>query len=300
VPDYLDYDIWCGPAPLELPRRNTSFGTVHYDWHWFWAYGNGDFGNQGPHQVDIGRWFLGEDSLAPFAMSVGGRLGYKDSAETPNTLTAYFGYKTPLIFEVRGLPTDKASQSGSWKMDSYKGVSIGNVIECEHGYVVIPTYTEAVIHDKDGKEIARFDGKKKRDATADATPTGLSAESSGHHGNWVDAIRSRNPKELHAEIREGHLSAGLVHCGNISYRLGACKPPGEIKESLKDNKTLAEAFDRMAGHLEANGVDLAKDNLQLGLPLKFDPEAEQFADNPQANEMRTRKYRAPFVVPEKV
>jgi hypothetical protein len=105
---------------------------------------------------------------------------------------------------------------------------------------------------------------------------------------------------LHAEILEGHLSAGLVHTGNISYRLGARKAPGEIKEALVDNKGLAEGFDRMAGHLEANGVDITQDNVQLGLPLKFDPRKERFVDNPQANELLSRNYRQPFVVPAKV
>ena len=301
VPDYIDYDIWCGPAAKEAPRRNGSFGTVHYDWHWFWNYGNGDYGNQGPHQVDICRWFLGENAIAPFAMAAGGRLGYKDCAETPNTLIVYQGYKIPMLFEVRGLPANKAAQNTGWKMDNYKGASVGNVIECENGYVVVPSYTEAIIHDKDGKEITRFNGRSKREATEDTkNPAGLSADSGGHHGNWIAAIRSRKPSDLHAEILEGHLSAGLVHTGNISYRLGATKQPGQIKEALQDNKSLAEAYDRMAGHLDANGVDLAKDNVQLGLPLKFDPQTERFIGNDQANALVSRNYRPPFVVPDKV
>ncbi len=300
VPSFIDYDLWCGPAPNDPPRRNGSFGSVHYDWHWFWNYGNGDYGNQGPHQVDIGRWFLGESAIAPFSLAVGGRLGYKDSAETPNTLIIYHGYKTPLLFEVRGLPESKAAQEQGWKMDKYKGVSVGNVIECEHGYVVIPSYTEAIIYENAGKEITRFNGKQKGKTEEGTTPTGLSAESGGHHGNWIAAIRSRNRKDLHAEILEGHLSAGLVHTGNISYRLGALKAPGEIKEALADNKSLSEAFDRMAGHLEANGVDITKDNVQLGVPLKFDPRRERFVGNAQANELVTRNYRQPFVVPAKV
>ncbi len=301
VPDYIDYELWCGPAPHEPPRRKTGFGTVHYDWHWFWNYGNGDYGNQGPHQVDICRWFLGEQAIAPFAMAVGGRLGYKDSAETPNTLVVYQGYKTPMIFEVRGLPQNKESQEKGWKMDQFKGVSVGNVIECEHGYVVIPSYTEAIIYGLDGKEITRFSGRRKKDAAQEgSTPTGLSAESGGHHGNWVSAIRTRRSKDLHAEILEGHLSAGLVHTGNISYRLGARKQPAEIKEALQADKPLAEAFDRMAGHLEANGVDITQDNVQLGLPLKFDPKRERFVDNAQASQLVSRQYCKPFVVPEKV
>lgn len=300
VPDYIDYELWCGPARNEPPRRNGSFGTVHYDWHWFWNYGNGDYGNQGPHQVDIARWFLGENAIAPFSLAIGGRLGYQDSAETPNTLIVYHGYKTPLLFEVRGLPRDKASQSEGWKMDSYKGVGVGNVIECENGCVVVPSYTEAIIYDKAGKEVTRFDGKKKGKTDGVNTPVGLSAESGGHHGNWIAAVRSRKSEDLNADVLEGHLSAGLVHTGNISYRVGARKAPGEIRESLADHKGMAEAFDRMAGHLEANGVDITSDKAQLGVPLRFNPRTERFVDNAQANEMLSRDYRSAFVVPAKV
>src|SRR5206468_4137355 len=106
VPDYIDYDLWCGPAPLAPPRRNgPKNGPIHYDWHWFWDYGCGDLGNQGIHQMDIARWFLGEDALSPRVASIGGRLGYEDDGETPNTQFVFHDYeKAPLIFEVRGLP----------------------------------------------------------------------------------------------------------------------------------------------------------------------------------------------------
>jgi len=300
VPDYIDYDLWCGPAPLELPRRNGNFGPVHYDWHWFWSYGNGDYGNQGPHQVDLCRWFLGEEAIAPFSMAIGGRLGYKDSAETPNTLMVYHGYSTPMLFEVRGLPKSKAEQGSGWQMDRYRGVGVGIVVECEHGTIIVPSYTEAIILDPDGKEVTRFADAKAPGSAGVTTPTGLSAEGGGHHTNWIGAIRSRRKEDLNADILVGHLSAGLVHTGNISYRLGALRPPNEIREAIKDRPETTEAFGRMAAHLDANGVDLTQDKLTLGMPLHFDPQAERFLDNPQANQQVMRRYRAPFVVPEKV
>ncbi len=302
VPDYIDYDLWCGPAPKDPPRRNGSNGPVHYDWHWFWNYGNGDFGNQGPHQVDVCRWFLGEDAIAPFSMAVGGRLGYRDSAETPNTLIVYHGYRVPMVFEVRGLPETQAQQSGSWKMDRYKGVSIGNIIQCEHGYVVVePDYQEAVIHDNDGKVMLRMNGRPDgAGAEGGNRPMGLTGDSGNHFGNWIAAVRSRKRAELNADIEEGHLSAGLVHTGNISFRLGARRSPGQIKEALQSDRSLAEAFDRMAGHLEANGVDLAKDLLELGAPLKFQPRQERFIGDAAANALARPDYRAPFTVPRKV
>jgi hypothetical protein len=68
-------------------------------------------GNQGIHQMDIARWFLGVNELSPRVMSVGGRLGYDDDGETPNTQVVYHDYeKAPLIFETRGLPKSKDMQ----------------------------------------------------------------------------------------------------------------------------------------------------------------------------------------------
>ena len=85
------------------PRRNRKplrRERFHYDWHWFYAYGNGDMGNQGIHQMDVATWFLGETQLSPRVMSIGGRLGYEDTAETPNTQIVYHDYESaPLIFE---------------------------------------------------------------------------------------------------------------------------------------------------------------------------------------------------------
>ena len=46
--------MWLGPAEKRPFNRNR----FHYNWHWHWDYGNGDSGNQGPHQFDIARWGL--------------------------------------------------------------------------------------------------------------------------------------------------------------------------------------------------------------------------------------------------
>ncbi len=72
VPKYINYDLWTGPAPLVAPHRNNpKNGPVHYDWHWINLYGNGDVGNQGIHQMDVARWFLGE-GLPQSTLSIGG------------------------------------------------------------------------------------------------------------------------------------------------------------------------------------------------------------------------------------
>ena len=78
IPKNINYDLWSGPAPiLPLTRKN-----LHYDWHWIWAYGNGDLGNQGIHQMDIARWGLGVNAISDTVFSYGGRLSYEDAGET--------------------------------------------------------------------------------------------------------------------------------------------------------------------------------------------------------------------------
>ena len=275
VPASIDYNLWTGPAPLVPLRRKN----LHYDWHWVWPTGNGDLGNQGIHQMDIARWALNANELSPQVFSIGGRLGYVDDGETPNTEIVFHNYQAaPLIFEVRGLP----SHAGSDKMGQYRGASIGVVIDCEHGYMVVPNYTGANAYDKDGNEIKKFDG------------------GGNHYANFFKAVRSRKPGDLNAEILEGHLSSALCHTGNISYRLGAEKNPREIFDAIKSDKEATESFGRFEEHLAVNGVDLVKTKATVGAFLKMNPKSERFTNNTKANEMLTRDYRHPFVVPEKV
>jgi predicted dehydrogenase len=271
VPATVDYNLWCGPASLTPPRR----GHFHYDWHWFWNYGAGDLGNQGIHEMDVARWFLGENVLSPRVLSVGGRLGYEDDGETPNTLIAFHDYKAaPLIMEVRGLP----EKAGSKAMDKYKGADIGIVVECEGGYVRVKDYLEAIAFDKEGKEIKRFEGAVN------------------HFDNFIKAVRSRNESDLNAPIREGHLSTSLCHTANISYRLGSHASADAIREQIKSDPDALPTFDRMAEHLAANNVDLNQTPMTLGLVLNMNPGNEQFIKAKKANHLLAVKPREPFVI----
>lgn len=280
VPKTVDYDLWCGPAPLDPPRRNSKKnGPIHYEWHWFWEYGNGDLGNQGIHQMDIARWVLGEPEVSPRVLSLGGRLGYDDDGQTPNTQIVFHDYAAaPLIFEVRGLP----AANGSTKMDDIRGASIGVVVDCEGGSIVIPSYTKAMVYDADGKEIKTYDA------------------GGDHFANFIQAVRSRKVADLHADIAEGQVSSALVHAGNISYRLGQKLSPPALLDTVKGNSDLAESLGRMEAHLGANLVDLYQTPLVMGAALKMHPRTERFTHNEEANRLLKREYRSPFVVPEKV
>jgi predicted dehydrogenase len=280
IPTTVHYDLWCGPAE----KRELFRPKMHYDWHWDFNTGCGDLGNQGIHQMDIARWFLGEKTLAPRVISVGGRLGYDDAGDTANTQTCFHAYeKAPLIFEVRGLPRTLANQERRWdeSMDRYRGAGVGVVVQCEKGYVLIPSYHDATAFDNDGNVVKEWD------------------EGGGHHDNWLEAIAAGDRGMLNADIVEGHLSSALCHTPNVSYRLGKKARAGEIAEAVAANELLANSVDRMFGHLRANGVDIDREEaVTLGEWLTVDPKTEQFVDNDAASELWTRKYREPFVIPD--
>ncbi len=191
VPTGVDYNIWQGPAP-ERPFNPNRF---HYEWHWNWDYGNGDIGNQGIHQMDVARWGLGKDVFPTLIESSGGRYGYHDDGQTPNTQDATFRYDDCVLeFEVRGLPTNDEL-----------GVRIGNLFYGSEGYLVI-----------NGNSWRSFMGHKNEPGQSGKGQKG----ESDHFGNFVDAVEAHDSKRLKAEIVEGHRSSALCHLANIAYRLG--------------------------------------------------------------------------------
>ena len=269
-PRTMDYNLWCGPASNAPPRRNSrSFGTVHYDWHWIWEYGNGDLGNQGIHQMDVARWGLGKSELPRSVISLGGRFGYEDDGQTPNTQMAVMDYgDSELIFEVRGLRTQ-----------AYRGAMVGNVFHCANGYVAFTSYNTAVVFNNDNVEQRRFTGN------------------GDHYGNWVACIRSGRRDDLKGEVLEGHLSSALCHLANISHRLGRATPFARRNGVLGENREANETLTRMVDHLRANEVAIDKVMLTVGRRLTLDVRNENFGNDAEANRLVTREYRKGFEVP---
>jgi len=277
IPGTINYDLWCGPAP-KAPLMRTK---LHYDWHWVWAYGNGDLGNQGIHEMDKARWGLGKNEMPKSVMSVVGRFGYVDDGETANTQLCIFDYgDAELIFEVRGLESENpypGAVVGGKKGSNF----VGNIFYGDKGIVVCPSYSSGVALDPDLKVVAKFSG------------------GGDHFGNFVKAVRENKRELLNAEIEEGHLSSALCHLGNISYRLGVEKPIAEV-HAFADHKDAQEAFTRMLKHLKDNNVDVATATGRVGPLLQIDPKTERFTgDNGKANEMLFAEYRKGFEVQEK-
>jgi len=279
-PGTVDYDLWCGPAPKAPLMRQQ----LHYEWHWFWATGNGEMGNNGIHVIDICRWALGQNQPPPRAISIGGRFGFNDCGETANTQIALFGYQpAPLICEIRNV-----SVKGAASLGRFKNRNRGVVIDCEGGYFAGDA-TGGAVFDKQGKKIKdiRDDGSSK---TLETT----------HLANFIAAVRSRAASALAAEAQEGHFSAACCHMANISHRLGKQSPPEAIRAAIEGNQELTDAFDRCREYLRENGVDLGATRATLGPWVTFDSKEERFVQDfaGEANKLSRRQYREPFVVRE--
>jgi len=200
----VDYDLWLGPAPKKPFNRNR----FHYNWHWHWDYGNGDSGNQGPHQFDVARWGLQKQEHPIKIRSTGGYFGAESSQETPDTQTSLFEYADGKVLEF--------GTRGGFTNDE-GGVKIGNLFYGSKGWLWI---------DETGKKWQSYFGPKNEQGpgadTSDpnAEPTGLTTTEYPHYQNFVDAIRAGDPKLLTCDVLEGHLSSSLPHLGNISYQVG--------------------------------------------------------------------------------
>lgn len=205
--DYLDdvhYDLWLGPAP----KRPFNPNRFHYNWHWHWDYGNGDIGNQGPHQFDIARWGMNKNEHPVKVSAFGGYFAFTDSSqEAANTQVATYEYSDGKIlqFEVRGLYSNAEAN-----------VRIGNLFFGSKGWMWIY-----------GSEWKTYFGRKNEPGPSSTTsepaadPMNLAGTGGGGHcNNFIQALRAGKRQCLTCDIETGYMSTVLPHLANISYRLG--------------------------------------------------------------------------------
>lgn len=199
VPDFLDWVLWQGPSKdreflVNTDRTSKPGLYVHYDWHWFWEYGNGEIGNQGVHQMDLAYWGHGRSKPMKIS-STGGRYAWDDDAETPNTQATQFTYEdgSMLTFEVRNL--------GSFKEGGDKAGDCGNSFFGEKGYYI--------------RGMGFFDYQNKPIEVKDPAPEGPDCFT-----RFFNAVRSGKQEDVPMTVEDSHFSC--LHCqlGNIAYRIG--------------------------------------------------------------------------------
>jgi len=280
-PDGLDYDLFCGPAPM-APLTRTQ---LHYDWHWMWATGNGDLGNNGIHVIDVALAFAGHRAPPRRVLSLGGRFAFGDAGETPNTQLAVYDYAdVPVFFEFRNLP----AKPGVNFADQYRGQRTGVVVQCEGGYV--SGLVGAAAYDRDGKRIQAFAGDGGK----------------GHMDNFLAAVRSRRSADLAAPVDVSHVSTVLCHAGNLSYRTGAQAPWSAVAKAVEATGEGAALAADLKRHVEVHGVDVERHPFTLGewLTLDGDTVAGVGSGDParlaEARFLEKETQRPPYVIPETV
>ena len=202
VPDWLDWDLWQGPAPRTVYKDNV----VHYNWHWFWHWGTAETLNNGTHMVDLLLW--GMDLKYPTKVSsIGGRYYYKDDWETPDTqnVVIEFGDGASLLWE--GHSCNGKSQENN---------STGVLFYGDTGSLFIGAGNEYKIFDKKNNVVKEV----KRDTVIDAQNTVSPAPNLDviHILNFFDGIRKGTP--LNTSVEGGHKCTLLMQLANISLRTG--------------------------------------------------------------------------------
>jgi predicted dehydrogenase len=204
VPDWLDYDLWQGPAP----RKPYQDGLIHYNWHWFWHWGTGEALNNGTHEVDVARWGLGVD-FPIRVTSVGGRYQFKDDWQTPDTqiITMDYPGRVSLMWENR-------SSNGR----KIEGLDRGVIFYGENGS--LDTGGDSyIIYDLNGKLVREVKSTIKEDAVQGRNTASVSlGMDSLHVANFLDSIR--NNRRPNCDVELGYKSIVGMQLGNISWRVG--------------------------------------------------------------------------------
>jgi predicted dehydrogenase len=202
VPEWLNWDLWQGPAPRTVYKDNI----IHYNWHWFWHWGTGEALNNGTHMVDLLRWGLGVDYPVKVS-SNGGRFHYSDDWETPDTQVINLDYKEGVSMTWEGRSCNGKKIEGS---------SVGVLFYGEKGTMLIKGGNEYTVFDLKDNIVKEVKDTKEIDPRDAANPAG-----------HLDALHIRNlfnnivnGEELRSDITSGHISTLLVQLGNISQRVG--------------------------------------------------------------------------------
>jgi predicted dehydrogenase len=224
-PANLHWDLWLGPAAEQPFHRNL----VHYNWHWFWDFGNGELGNNGVHFIDLGRWGLNK-GLPSKIHAAGGRYGYKDQGQTPNTVAAIYEFDDgkQLTCEIRGRFTNQEA-----------GLSQGVFFYGSKGYVSIAPELNAV------PQLFLGNSRQPEPEFAKAAGDPHPNLDQAHFHGFFDAIRTGRRESLAADIQETYLSTAYCLLGNISYRTG--------RKAILDPRTAQFVGDPEAGRMLTGG-----------------------------------------------
>jgi predicted dehydrogenase len=271
-PAHLDWDLWRGPAAVDEYHANL----VHYNWHWFWATGNGDLNNQGTHQLDVAHWALDPSLTHPTrVMAIGGRFKWDDQGETPNTMFALAEYPNgqQVMFNVRNV--------------NYPGYErqVENEYYFEDGGRII----KGLYYPSGSSE-----GEKLSLPNGNVTP-------GGEWGSFVAACRAGDPAMANGGALISHHGCVLGHLMNNSYRLGQKVPFNAKAGRFGDNSDAYDHFMKLHSIMR-DGVGIPENGAEyvVGPWLEFDGASERFTGEfaDAANALVKDPNRKGFEVPD--
>jgi predicted dehydrogenase len=202
VPEWLDYELWQGPAP----RKPYQDNLIHYNWHWFWHWGTGEALNNGTHEVDVARWALGVNYPSRVA-STGGRYQWQDDWQTADTQIISMDYP-----EGKTISWEGRSCCGF----NSEGLDRGVMIYGTEGAALLDSNSYK-IYDKKKKLIKEVLDAKEAAGTNTLSATGQRLDQM-HLADFLECIRTG--KKPNCPIEEGHKSVVGLHLGNIAWRVG--------------------------------------------------------------------------------
>jgi predicted dehydrogenase len=200
VPDWLNWELWQGPAP----RREYQDIWVHYNWHWYWNWGTGEINNNGTHEIDICRWALGV-KYPIMVNSAGGRYHYNDDWEFYDTQIANYQYEDGKMITWEGRSCNPFRFHNRGRGATIHGTE-GTILLDRNNYIAWDLDNNEIKHMEEGEESATMD------------TTGMGSLDVKHMTNMLNTIR--DGAEQHSPIDEGAISNDLCHLGNISQEMG--------------------------------------------------------------------------------
>jgi len=200
IPDWLNWELWQGPAP----RRDYQDIWVHYNWHWFWDWGTGEVNNNGLHELDICRWALDVDYPVKVTSS-GGRFHYDDDWEFYDTQIVSYEFPGNKMMSWEGKSCNPFQFYNRGRGATIHGTK-GTALIDRNGYI---------IYDMEGKVIS---SSEESETSATLNTVGAGGLDDYHMANFLNAIR--RGEKLNAPIMQGVVSTTICHLGNISQKLG--------------------------------------------------------------------------------
>jgi predicted dehydrogenase len=199
APPWLDWNAWLGPAPLRPfnPKR------CHYTFRWFHDYSGGKLTDWGAHHIDIAQWGIGVEDSGPVEVTGTGTFAADSVFECAVDFDVRYRYASGVTLRVVGAGENGVTFTGT------RGTVFVSRTEIRSSPA----------------ELTKEPG---------ALPVRL-IESSDHHRNWLDCIRSR--RQPAADVAVGHRSATVCHLGNIALRLNRVLRWDPVAERFQGDET---------------------------------------------------------------